>query len=92
LSKAPTIDEKVVDGCMSEIAMALLQSDVNVKYVAKLRESVKMQFKMNEDSSVNHQKLIQKTVVEGLTHLIESDRKPFAPKKGKSNIVMFVGL
>lgn len=92
LSKATVVDEKIVDSCMQEITMALLQADVNVKYVVKLRESVKLQFKMNEDANVNHQKLIQKTVVEGLTHLLESERKPFVPKKGKSNIIMFVGL
>lgn len=51
-----------------------------------------MQFKMNEDANVNHQKLIQKTVVEGLTKMLESERKPFQPKKGKQNIIMFVGL
>lgn len=38
------------------------------------------------------QKIIQKGVVEGLTKLLESSKKPWQPKKGKQNIVMFVGL
>lgn len=46
LSKSPVIDEAMVDQCMQEISMALLQADVNVKYVAKLRDNIKMQFKM----------------------------------------------
>jgi signal recognition particle subunit SRP54 len=56
LNKVSTVDEKLVDSCMQEISMALLQADVNVKF--------------------------QKTVVEGLTKLLESERKPFQPKKG----------
>ena len=54
LNKVPIVDEAVVDACLTEIVMALLKADVNAKFVKKLREDVKMQFKMCEDESINH--------------------------------------
>lgn len=99
LSKQPVIDEALVDSCLSEISMALLKADVNARYIKKLRDDVKLQFKMSEEEHINHQKLIQKAVVDGLTRMLESERKPYEPKKGKTytylgraNIIMFVGL
>ena len=92
LNKAVVIDEAALEECLKEIATALLQADVNVKYVAKLRENIRIQFKMQADSGTNLRKLIQTSVVKELTKMLESDRKPFTPKKGKSNVIMFVGL
>lgn len=38
-------------------------------------------------------KLIQRTVVEELTNMLQpKENKPYEFKKGKSNVVMFVGL
>jgi len=62
--------------------MALLKADVNARYVKKLRDDVKIQFKLCQEENINHQKLIQKSVVEGLTKMLESERKPYHPKKG----------
>lgn len=42
LTKAPVVDEALVDACMMDISMALLKADVNAKFVKKLREDVKM--------------------------------------------------
>ena len=41
---------------------------------------------------MNMRKLIQKTVVHELTLMLDSDHQPYQFKKGKSNVVMFVGL
>lgn len=37
-------------------------------------------------------KVIQQEIVRELTNLLDAQKKPFQPKKGKSNVVMFVGL
>lgn len=37
-------------------------------------------------------KVIQKTVVDELTTMLSSDKKPTEFVRGKSNVVMFVGL
>ena len=92
LNRAVVIDEAALEECLKEIVTALLQADVNVKYVAKLRENIRIQFKMQADSGTNLRKLIQTSVVKELTKMLESDKKAYVPKKGKCNVVMFVGL
>ena len=92
LQKVTVIDEEVLKELLQEIARALLQADVNVKYVQRLRENITIQFKMQEEQGANLRKLIQTAVVRELTKMLECEREPYKPKKGKPNIVMFVGL
>jgi signal recognition particle subunit SRP54 len=41
LNQVTVIDDKVITEVLTDIASALLSADVNIKYVAKLRDSVK---------------------------------------------------
>jgi signal recognition particle subunit SRP54 len=41
LNQAAVIDDKVIAEILTEIASALLGSDVNIKYVMRLRDAVK---------------------------------------------------
>lgn len=43
LNSKSQIDETTLNELLTEIASALLASDVNIKYIAKLRDSVKTQ-------------------------------------------------
>ena len=95
LNTATIIDEKLLGEILTEIASALLSADVNIKYVAKLRDSVKSQvmLQMGQDSApINIRRLIQSKVVEELTNMLDTQQKPYEFKKGKQNVVMFVGL
>jgi signal recognition particle subunit SRP54 len=99
LNSANVIDDKLLHEILTEIASALLSADVNIKYVVKLRDSVKTQvsLQMNSDNAsngvANVRKLIQRTVVEELTNMIQPvENKPYEFKKGRANVVMFVGL
>ena len=67
---------------------------MNIKYVAKLRDTVKTQVTllMNSEGVANIRRLIQRTVVEELTSMLDTEQKPYNFKKGKPNVVMFVGL
>ena len=80
---------------MTEIAGALLASDVNIHYIQKLRNAVKTQVSLQMDSEMGGpqlRKVIQKTVVDELTSMLSSEKKPVEFQRGKSNVVMFVGL
>lgn len=57
-----------------------------------MRTNIELKFKLEEDTGGNIRKLIQKEVVNELTALLDSHKKPFAPKRNKTNTVMFVGL
>jgi len=61
LNAANVIDDKLLHEILTEIASALLTADVNIKYVVKLRDSVKTQvtLQMSTDTGVaNIRKLI----------------------------------
>lgn len=84
---------------------ALLESDVNVKLVANLRSRVKAKVLPQLQASQNvagqtgitntQKQLLQKTVYDELVALVDpgQDAQPsFQPKKGKTQIIMAVGL
>lgn len=41
LNEKTIVDEKLLGEILTDIASALLSADVNIKYVAKLRDSIK---------------------------------------------------
>ncbi|SLM35045.1 signal recognition particle 54 kda protein [Lasallia pustulata] len=78
---------------IKEICAALLEADVNVKLVGTLRKSIKATVNFKElPPAVNKKRLIQKTVFDELVKLVDPHAEPFKPKKGKPNVIMFVGL
>lgn len=105
---------QVLDATLKEITSALLESDVNVKLVASLRQKVKAKVKAAFDSAdktkdANRRNVIQKVCVEDrlmpqitnflfkavfdeLVHLVDPGVEPYKPTKGKTNVIMAVGL
>ena len=78
---------------IKEICSALLEADVNVKLVGQLRKSIKSTVNLKElPVAVNKKRLVQKTVFDELVKLVDPHAEPFRPKKGKANVIMFVGL
>ncbi|KAI9740405.1 MAG: Signal recognition particle [Cirrosporium novae-zelandiae] len=93
LTRSPNLDEKAFDSMIKEICTALLEADVNVRLVGSLRRSIKQSVKFNElPSGINKKRIIQKAVFDELVKLVDPHAEPFKPKKGKSNVIMFVGL
>uniref|UniRef100_A0A7S0ZHG9 Signal recognition particle 54 kDa protein n=1 Tax=Timspurckia oligopyrenoides TaxID=708627 RepID=A0A7S0ZHG9_9RHOD len=93
MTNTTVIDEQVLDDMLKEVARALLEADVNVKHVAQLRSNVKRRVNLEElAAGVNKRKLIQKAVFDELCEMLDPGNKPVTLKKGKPNVVMFVGL
>ncbi|KFY31179.1 hypothetical protein V493_01326 [Pseudogymnoascus sp. VKM F-4281 (FW-2241)] len=93
LTRSSNLDEKAFDGMIKEICTALLEADVNVKLVGNLRKSIKASVNFKDlEPSVNKKRLIQKSVFDELVKLVDPHAEPFKPKKGKPNVIMFVGL
>lgn len=103
LGKQAVVDDEQIESCLKDIATALLQSDVNVKLVMNLRGAIRNSIKLTEATSsgvINKQKIIQKAVFDELVKLLTpgssanplSPSTTFKPRKGKANVVMFVGL
>ena len=63
LTKESVIDEKILNNLLKEICSALLQSDVNAKLVAQLRNNIKQIVNLDELAvGANKKRLIQKAV------------------------------
>lgn len=78
---------------LKEICAALLEADVNVKLVGTLRKSIKTTVNFKDiPPAVNKKRLIQKAVFDELVKLVDPHAEPFKPRKGKPNVIMFVGL
>ncbi|KAK9317909.1 SRP54-type protein [Lipomyces starkeyi] len=98
LTRSNVVDEKALDSMLKEICMALLESDVNVKLVSTLRGNIKKKINLKDQApGVNRRRLVQKTVFDELCALVDcqpenGDAAAFKPKKGRSNVIMFVGL
>jgi signal recognition particle subunit SRP54 len=62
LNQASVIDDKLIQEILTEIASALLSADVNIKFVARLQQSVKTQISLHvntkEGDGFNIRKLI----------------------------------
>ncbi|KAH7136393.1 SRP54-type protein [Dactylonectria macrodidyma] len=93
LTREQNLDEKAFDAMLKEICAALLEADVNVRLVGQLRKSIRATVNFKDiPPAVNKKRLIQKTVFDELVKLVDPHAEPFRPKKGKTNVIMFVGL
>lgn len=93
LGSATVINEEVLNSMLKEICKALLESDVNIKLVKKLRENVRSVIDFEEMAAgLNKRRMIQSAVFKELVKLIDPGVKAWSPVKGKNNVIMFVGL
>ncbi len=89
----PDDDLESLDALIKEITTALLKSDVNIKVVSQLKKNIKAKVDLDElGSGVNKRRVIQKAIFDELCAMLDPGVKPFVPKKGRANVVMFVGL
>ncbi|WJX70063.1 signal-recognition-particle GTPase [Trifolium repens] len=93
MSNATVIDEKALNDCLNEITRALLQSDVQFNLVRDMQTNIKKIVNL-EDLAAGHnkRKIIQQAVFNELCKMLDPGKSSFVPKKGKSSVVMFVGL
>lgn len=87
----------IVENMLKAIVTALLENDVNIKFVSRLRNNIKC--KLLDDNQASKsvsrgviKKQIQKTVFDELCKLVDCETIPYRPKKKKCNVIMFVGL
>ncbi|XP_046859050.1 signal recognition particle 54 kDa protein [Xenia sp. Carnegie-2017] len=93
LSNATIINEEVLNSLLKEVCKALLEADVNVQLVKKLRENVKSAIDFDDMAAgLNKRRMIQHAVFQELCKLVDPGVKTWQPHKGKPNIIMFVGL
>jgi|SaaInlStandDraft_6_1057023.scaffolds.fasta_scaffold17230_1 signal recognition particle subunit SRP54 len=93
LGEKSVVDKEALDDLLRDLCNALLQADVNVKLVFQLRANIAKAVDLDSQApGVNKKRLIQTTVFNELVSMLDPGVEPFRPKKGKPNVIMFVGL
>ncbi|XP_058099032.1 signal recognition particle subunit SRP54 2-like isoform X2 [Magnolia sinica] len=90
---APIVDENVLNECLYEIRWALLQADVQFRMVYDMFINVKKNVNLHDLSGGHNKfKIIQLEVANELCKLLFPGMPSFTLKKGRTSVVMFVGL
>ncbi|KAL8033008.1 hypothetical protein ABFX02_13G135300 [Erythranthe guttata] len=94
MSNATVIDKKVLNDCLNEITHALLQADVQFSIVSDLHTNIKRIVDFDAlAAGHDKRKIISKAIFNELCRILNPGKKPpFTPKRGKTSVVMFVGL
>eukprot|EP01056_Protomagalhaensia_sp_Gyna25_P000999 Protomagalhaensia_sp_Gyna_25__998@NODE_1483_length_1798_cov_16_500853_g1200_i0_p1_GENE_NODE_1483_length_1798_cov_16_500853_g1200_i0NODE_1483_length_1798_cov_16_500853_g1200_i0_p1_ORF_typecomplete_len482_score82_52SRP54/PF00448_22/1_4e72SRP_SPB/PF02978_19/3_4e03SRP_SPB/PF02978_19/1_3e21SRP54_N/PF02881_19/4e12cobW/PF02492_19/8_7e07VirC1/PF07015_11/1_2e06Zeta_toxin/PF06414_12/8_8e06SRPRB/PF09439_10/5_7e05MobB/PF03205_14/0_00011NTPase_1/PF03266_15/0_00014MipZ/PF09140_11/0_00068APS_kinase/PF01583_20/ len=95
LNASPDVNEEQIEIFIKEVVTALLQADVNVKVVAGLRDSLRKQCAIGDQSKVASsviKKRVYKALFDELEKILSPPSTPFKPLKGRPNVFMFVGL
>lgn len=91
--ESTVVDRAVLDKLLNSISIALFQADVEIKLVKQLSDNIVKKAKVEEMAAgINKRRVIQSIVIQELYALLDSGNKPFVLKKGKPNVIMFVGL
>uniref|UniRef100_A0A7S1CI41 Signal recognition particle 54 kDa protein n=1 Tax=Bicosoecida sp. CB-2014 TaxID=1486930 RepID=A0A7S1CI41_9STRA len=93
VATATRVDDALLREVLNEVGRALLEADVSPRLIRKLQDNVRMQANL-EDSAAGHQqnRVVQRAVYSELVNMLDPGRDAFKPKKGQSNVIMFVGL
>lgn len=88
------INEKAVSDLLDDVCSSLLKADVHARLVKRFRENVHKIFliEMKKSDNRNKHRMIQSIVLNELVKLIDPGVKVWHPQKGRSNVIMFVGL
>ncbi|MED6171507.1 hypothetical protein PIB30_041261 [Stylosanthes scabra] len=93
MTNATVIDDKVLNDCLKEITRALLRADVQSNLVDDMHTNIKNIVNLQHlAAGLNKRKIIQQAVFDELCKMLDAGKPSFTPKKGKSSVVMFVGL
>lgn len=101
LQRQPIVDEATVDQLLKNVCNALLASDVNVKLVASLRQSIKSEVsallndkdKGAQYNDVQRRNQVQRIMFDKLVELVDpGEGTTHRLEKGKQHVIMFVGL
>ncbi|KAI3944229.1 hypothetical protein MKW98_016459 [Papaver atlanticum] len=93
MNNETVIDEKALNDCLNEITRALLKADVHFDLVKNLKINIKKIVNL-DDLAAGHNKrrIIQQAIFNELCKMLDTGKPSFMPKKGKTSVIMFVGL
>jgi signal recognition particle subunit SRP54 len=93
MAKSTVVGDDEVKTMLNTVARALLQADVHISIVKQLQENVRTEVSLSESAGgLNKRKIVQQALFTAVKKMVDPGVKPFTPKKGSPNVIMFVGL
>ena len=95
------ITTETLDAVLKDIGEALTESDVRVELVTDLKSNIRRKVgdavsENTASSNANLARQVQRAVVDELTSMLtpsgEGSTKPYVMRRGKPNVILFVGL
>lgn len=89
LSQVDSGSDDEIQTLIKEICNALIESDVNIKLISKLRDNIKSKLladNVKNDTAINKKKKIQKIIFDELCGLVDSYEEPPKIKKLSVNV------
>ncbi|KAK5577613.1 hypothetical protein RB653_002556 [Dictyostelium firmibasis] len=93
LNETTIVNEDTINQLLKEVGNALSKSDVSMSLIIQMRKNIKEKVKLDQMAAgLNKRKIIKQVVFDELIRLLDPGVPLWKPTKGKSNVVMFVGL
>eukprot|EP00818_Percolomonas_sp_WS_P001251 CAMPEP_0117446276 /NCGR_PEP_ID=MMETSP0759-20121206/6250_1 /TAXON_ID=63605 /ORGANISM="Percolomonas cosmopolitus, Strain WS" /LENGTH=522 /DNA_ID=CAMNT_0005238523 /DNA_START=106 /DNA_END=1674 /DNA_ORIENTATION=- len=87
------LSPETVKTLINEISRALLKADVNVALLGQLTKGIEKAMKVDKlPKGYDRRKLLRVAVYNELVKMVDPGIEPFKPKKGQTQVIMFVGL
>ncbi|EZG44859.1 putative signal recognition particle 54 kDa protein SRP54 [Gregarina niphandrodes] len=91
------VNEEVIQSFIKSVATALIEADVSIHIVKRVRDNLRTKASTLLDSSKKVasqtvKKTLTRALVEEITAVLTPPTKAYRPVKGRCNVVMFVGL
>jgi signal recognition particle subunit SRP54 len=93
LRNAKNIDDQFLKDYLAEIVQALRAADVSNTIVLNFFKAMRSKIKLDEvQPGTSPKGKIERETINELVNLVSPNVEPYEPKKGKTNVYMFVGL
>lgn len=93
LNNATVVDENMLKAVLNDVTRALMAADVEFTLVRQIQTNIKKIVDLEQlAAGHNKGKIIQDAIYRELVNMLDPGREPFKLRRGKSNVVMFVGL
>lgn len=88
-----TVTDETIESSLRDICTSLIKSNVSPRLVSHFRTQIKEQISKEKlESNANKAKVVHKIFFDTLVKFLDPGTKPYEIKKGRCNVIVFVGL
>ncbi|XP_050231354.1 signal recognition particle subunit SRP54 2-like isoform X2 [Mercurialis annua] len=93
MNNASILDDTVLNVCLNHISLALFQADVHFKLVSHILTNIKnIAHNHRLVAAPDKRKIVHQAIFKEFCKVLDTGKPRFTPEKGKTKVVLFVGL